>query len=98
MSAPTTLLRLMSDGKPWTPEQLAKESGLELWQVSNALRNLREGKYMRSLPQPYQITTEGLARLAEREGVDAEPAVGETMTARAVMVRPPLQTAWRGMQ
>ncbi len=98
MSAPTTLLRLMADGKPWTPEQLSRESGLDRRRVDNALRVLRAGEYMRSLPQPYQITAAGLDRLAEREGKEPALAPGETTTARAVRVQPPLQAAWKGLQ
>lgn len=98
MSAPIILLRLMADGKPWTPEQLSRESGLERWRVDNALRVLRSGEFMRSLPQPYQITAAGLDRLAEREGREPAPRKGETTVARAVRVQPPLQAAWKGLQ
>lgn len=60
------LLKLLADGKPWTPPQLADASGLTLVQVYNSMRNLRKGALMRSLAQPYQITPSGRACLAER--------------------------------
>lgn len=68
------LLKLLADGKPWTPPQLAEASGLTLIQVYNAMRNLRKGAFMRSLAQPYQITPSGRACLAERLGRAADLA------------------------
>ena len=60
------LMKLLANGQPWTPPQLAEASGLTLQQVYNSMRNLRKGAFMRSLPQPYQITPTGLECLAER--------------------------------
>jgi predicted transcriptional regulator len=68
------LLKLLADGKPWTPPQLADASGLTLLQVYNSMRNLRKGAFMRSLAQPYQITPSGRACLVERLGRSADLA------------------------
>lgn len=76
------LLKLLADGKPWTPPQLADASGLTLLQVYNAMRNLRKGAFMRSLAQPYQITPSGRACLAERLGRSAELAKRNEQRAR----------------
>lgn len=102
MSAPLQILRLLADGNPWTPDELAEASGLERWQVENAMRILRSESSMRSLPQPYQITPEGLANLATREDRAARSREGgftahgvRSMVERAVKRQPALQAAWR---
>jgi len=105
MSAPLQILRLLADREPWTPDQLAEATGLERWQVENALRTLRTESSMQSLPKPYQITANGLANLARREDRAARSGEGgftaegvRSMVDRAIRRQPPLQSSWRAGQ
>jgi DNA-binding IclR family transcriptional regulator len=103
MSAVATLLKLLADGKARSPEQMALETGLPMSTVAHALRKLRSGKYMRSLPMTYEITPAGLAGLAEREAQQEQApvrpkALAHTMVGYAIRRQPALQAAWGARQ
>lgn len=97
MSAPLQILRHLANRGAWTPEELVTATGLKRFQVDNAMRVLRSGGCMRSRPQTYEITPEGLADLAAREtraeGLQAT-ADAETVVQMAMRRQPDLQAAW----
>lgn len=103
MTAVQQLLKLLADGKARSPEQMAKATGLSMESVEHAMRKLRKGRLMRSLPMTYKITPAGLAGLAEREAqpecAPVQPkAPAHTMVGYAIRRQPALQAAWGARQ
>lgn len=101
MSAPLQILRLLAAGGAWSPEDLVSATGLDRTAVDNALRKLRAGHCMRSRPQTYEITSEGIADLAAREEraeCEVPKPDAQSMVATALRSQSALESAWSARQ